>query len=90
VIRAAHDAVRYHTTLIITFHRIHSRLSDPTGYPLMDFEKIVDGLAKARIKVVTLSGLERAMGVRTDNRMVIDPGRPSQITATITEPTEQG
>ncbi|HEY7207844.1 MAG TPA: heparinase II/III family protein [Gaiellaceae bacterium] len=87
VIRAAKDAVAFHSTLILTFHRIHGRASDPPGYPLASFEKIVDGLKQTRIRVVTLSGLERLMGVATRDRITVDPGRPSQITARLTERT---
>ena len=83
VARAVRDTLTFHSTLILTFHRIHARQSDPPGYPLDDFKQIVDDLEKAHIRVVTLSGLERLMGIPANNRIVISPGRPSQITANL-------
>ncbi|HZQ80394.1 MAG TPA: heparinase II/III family protein [Gaiellaceae bacterium] len=81
--RAVLNAKRYHLTLILTFHRIHSEPADPPGYPLASFEKIVGGIRSAGVKVTTLSGLDAMMGVPEDNRIDIKPGKPSQIVVSI-------
>ncbi len=89
VARAARDAVRFRSTLILTFHRIHSRASDggeahaPTTYPLTAFEQLVDRVRATGIKIVTLTGLERMLGVPLNNRLLFHPGRPSQIEAAV-------
>ena len=79
------DAKRFHATLIVTFHRIHSRSSDRPGYPLRLFERIVDDVRASRIPVRTLSGLDAMMGVPEDNRIIDIPERPSQILVTISQ-----
>jgi hypothetical protein len=81
--RAVLNAKRYHLTLILTFHRIHSRPSDRPGYPLDNFKKIVDGIQKAGVRVTTLSGLDAMMGVPEDNHIDIHPGSPSQLSVSI-------
>jgi peptidoglycan/xylan/chitin deacetylase (PgdA/CDA1 family) len=81
--RAVLNAKRYHLTLILTFHRIHSRPDDRAGYPFRDFRRIVDGVAAAGIRVTTLSGLDRLAGVPEDNRIVVRPARPSQLTVQV-------
>jgi hypothetical protein len=83
--RAAQDAVRFHTTLIVTVHRIHTRSTDPPGYPLGAFQKIVDELRRSHIRVVTLSGLDRLMGLSGNDRIVMTPGRPAQIAVALKE-----
>ena len=85
--RAVLDAKRFHLTLILTFHRIHSQPSDPPGYPLADFRSIVDGVRSANMKVTTLSGLDAMMGVPEDNHIDIRPGSASQILVSISAPT---
>ena len=77
------NAKRYHLTLILTFHRIHSEAEDPPGYPLASFKKIVNGIRSAGVIVTTLSGLDTMMGVPEDNRIDVQPGKPSQIVVSI-------
>ncbi|MBV8259282.1 MAG: heparinase II/III family protein, partial [Actinobacteria bacterium] len=84
------DAKRFHQTLILTFHRIHSRTSDRPGYPLRLFRQIVADVRRDGIEVTTFSGLDRLMGVREDNRIVYRPARPAQIVPTVVEARHAG
>jgi hypothetical protein len=81
------DAQRFHQTLILTFHRIHSLPSDRPGYPLRSFEKVIDDLQATGIPVRTLSGLDRMLGVPENNRIVDVPGRASQIVVSVSVST---
>jgi hypothetical protein len=67
-------------TIILTFHRIHSQLSDLPGYPLRLFKKVVDGVRRSGIEVMTLSQLDQSNGVPVNNRINISPGSRPQIT----------
>jgi hypothetical protein len=87
--RAVLDAKRFHTPLILTFHRIHSEAADPPGYPLAYFEEIVDGIRRAGIEVTTLSGLDALLGVPEDNHIDIRPGSASQIVVSLREHTRK-
>jgi hypothetical protein len=80
---AIKQAVAYHSTLILTFHRIHSVSTDPVGYPLALFKKTVDDIRQSRIRVLTLSQLDRSNGVPLTNRIYYKPAQPSQITVGI-------
>ena len=79
VIAAARDAQRYHTTLIITLHRIHSLSSDHLGYPIADFDAIVRGITALHAPVLTLSQLDKMDGVPETNRITVRPAAPSLI-----------
>src|SRR5262249_14266741 len=83
--RAVLNAKRYHLTLILTFHRIKAQASDPPGYPLDAFEKIVDGIRSSGVRVTTLSGLDAMMNVPEDNHISIHAGTPSQLSVSIRE-----
>ena len=85
VIAAGRDALRYHTTVILTFHRIKALSSDRDGYPIAAFRQIVRGLKSVGIPVLTLSQLDKLNGVPEDNRIIVQPLIPSQIVPTITE-----
>lgn len=89
VIAAIRDAERYHTPLILTFHRIHAVPSDRPGYPLDDFKKIVDEVRNVGIPVLTLSQLDARNGVPVDNRIVETPAIPPLLTVTIMDRSEQ-
>ena len=83
VLSAVQQALIHHMTLILTFHRIHSESGEPPGYPLALFKKVVDGVRKSGIKVLTLSQLDRSNKVPVRNRVYVT-GRPSQITVHVT------
>jgi hypothetical protein len=83
ILSAVHQAIIHHMTLILAFNGIHSRPSDPPGYPLTLFKKIVDGVRRSGIKVMTFSQLDRSNGVRVSNRIDVTVGRPSQITVQV-------
>ena len=85
ILAAVHQAMIHHMTLILTFHRIHSRPSDRPGYPLALFKQIVHGVLASHIKVMTLSQLDRSNGVPLTNRIFLQPWRPSQITVNISK-----
>ena len=80
VFSAVHQAIARHMTIILTFHRIHSEASDPPGYPLVLFERVINGIAATGIKVMTLNQLDRSNGVPVNNHIYVRDGRPSQIT----------
>ena len=82
---AVRFAKRYHTTLILTFHRIHSEPSDLPGYPLSLFKRIIDGIRRAGIKVMTLSQLDRSDGVPVKNRIYSTGNKRALITVKISE-----
>jgi peptidoglycan/xylan/chitin deacetylase (PgdA/CDA1 family) len=82
--RAVLNAKRFHLTLILTFHRIHSVAADPSGYPLDDFKRIVDGIRRSGVSVTTLSGLDAMVGVPEDNRIDIHPDSASQLVVSVT------
>lgn len=77
------QAIAYHSTLILTFHRIYSQPSDPPGYPLPLFKQIVNGIRQSGIKVMTLSQLDQSNGVPLTNRVHYEPAQPPQITVQI-------
>jgi len=83
VIAAARRAVKDHTTLIVTFQRIHATPTDVAGYPLAMFEKIVNGVRSTGIPVMTLSQLDRSDGVPVTNHISWAAGRPAMISAQI-------
>jgi Heparinase II/III-like protein/Heparinase II/III N-terminus/Polysaccharide deacetylase len=83
ILAAVRSAKRYDTTLILTFHRIHSGRSDPPGYPLRLFEQVVNGIRASGIRVMTLSQLDRSNGIPVTNRIHYTPGRRSLITVKI-------
>ena len=84
IISAVHQAINNHMTLILTFHRIHSEHSDPPGYPLALFKRIVNGVLASHIKVMNLSQLDRSNGIPLTNRIHVIPGHASLITVGIT------
>ncbi len=90
VLQAVRDAKAFHTTLILTFHRIHARASDKPGYPIGRFQQIVDGIKQTGIKVTTLRGLDSMMGVKEDSRIVVHPGRASQLVARVAVRVHRG
>ena len=83
ILSTVRDAMSHHMTVILTFHRIHSQPSDPPGYPLALFKRVVDGIASSGIKVMTLSELDRSNGVPVRNHIYMSSGRASQITVSI-------
>jgi hypothetical protein len=83
ILAAVKSAAEYHTTLLLTFHRIHSEPSDLPGYPLNLFEEVINGIHAAGIQVMTLSELDRSNGVPVDNHIYVNAGAMSLITATI-------
>jgi hypothetical protein len=83
VLAAVKSAQRYDTTLILTFHRIHSEPSDLPGYPLALFKKIIDGIRTSGIKVMTFSQLDRSNGIPVTNHLYYTSGKRSLITARI-------
>ena len=90
VLQAVADAKRFHTTLILTFHRIHALRSDRPGYPISLFRAIVNGVVRSHIAVTTLSGLDRLMGVPENNRIVVHPGIASQIDVRVSVKVRHG
>ena len=84
VLAAVKSAEKYHTTLLLTFNRIHSEPSDLPGYPLALFEEVIDGIRASGIRVMTLSQLDRSDGVPVDNHIYVNDGERSLITAAIT------
>jgi heparinase II/III-like protein len=80
---AVKSAEEYHTTLILTFHRIHSEPSDLPGYPLALFEQVINGIRASGIPVMTLSELDRSNGVPVNNHIYVNDGENSLITASI-------
>lgn len=85
ILRAVRSAARHHLTLLLTFHRIHTRASDPPGYPLQLFKKVVNGIQESRVRVLTLSQLDRSDGVPVRNHIYVDPGKRAQISVEIRE-----
>ena len=83
IVRAASNALRFHTTLIVTMHRIDALPSDVRGYPLADFLQILNGLARLHIPVRTLSQLDKMNGVPETARVTVRPARPSLITVSV-------
>jgi hypothetical protein len=84
ILSAVRQAIANNLTLILTFHRIHTSRTDPSGYPLRQFKKIVDEVQQSGIKVTTLSQLDQSNGVSVNNRIYYQPAQPSQITVSIT------
>ncbi|OGH59378.1 MAG: hypothetical protein A2725_00940 [Candidatus Magasanikbacteria bacterium RIFCSPHIGHO2_01_FULL_33_34] len=64
---AVRDAKKYNTTLFLTFHRIKISQEDDEGYPVDNFEKLMDIISKQDIPVKTLSELDES-----NNESVID------------------
>lgn len=87
VLAAARDAVRYHTPLILTFHRVKALPSDRPGYPIKLFKEIVDGIGRIGIRVMSLSQLDALNGVPEDNKIVVRPAVPPMTTVAITDVT---
>jgi peptidoglycan/xylan/chitin deacetylase (PgdA/CDA1 family) len=80
---AINQAIAYHSTLILTFHRIKSVPSDPAGYPLALFKQTVDEIKQSGIQVMTLSQLDQSNGIPLTNHIYYQPEQPSQITVQI-------
>lgn len=87
VLAAVRDARRYRTPLLLTFHRIKTLSSDRPGYSLADFKRIVDGVKRAGIPVLTLSELDERNGVSTDGGIEVRPAVPPTIEVAITDTT---
>jgi hypothetical protein len=68
----------------LTFHRIHSEPSDLPGFPLAQFEEVINGIRASGIRVMTLSELDRSNAVPVKNHIYVNAGEKSLITATIT------
>lgn len=83
ILSAIHQALIYHSTLLLTFHRIHSVSSDPPGYPLALFKQVVNEIKQSGIKVYTLSQLDESNGVPVTNQIHYQPAQPAQITVQI-------
>jgi peptidoglycan/xylan/chitin deacetylase (PgdA/CDA1 family) len=83
VATAINAAAEYHTTLILTFHRIHATASDPVGYPLRLFEQIVNDIQQSGVKVLTLSQIDQSNGIPLSNHVYYQPAQPAQLTAQI-------
>ncbi len=83
ILAAVKSAEEYHTTLLLTFHRIHSEPSDLPGYPLNLFEELINGIHASGIRVMTLSELDRSNGVPVNNHIYVNAGESSLITTTI-------
>lgn len=83
VLSAVHQAITYHLTVILTFHRIYAESSDPAGYPLPLFKQVVNGIKKSGISVLTLSQLDESNGIPVNNRIYYDPAQPPQITVQV-------
>jgi hypothetical protein len=83
------DAKTYRNTLILTFHRISSRPSDPLGYPMEQFAQIVDAVEASGLPVLTLSELDAMNGVRGTCRVDVEPATPSLVTVDV-ETHEEG
>jgi Heparinase II/III-like protein/Heparinase II/III N-terminus len=86
-VRAARDALRYHNTLFLTFHRLDAIPSDHGGYPMADFLYILRGLKRLHAPVVTVSQLDRMNGVPETAKLTVRAGRPSVISVNITGDT---
>ena len=84
ILSVVHQALIQNMTLILTFHRIHSESGGPPGYPLALFKKVVDGVRRSGIKVMTLSQLDRSNGVAVRNRIYVRNDIPSQLTVRVT------
>jgi len=83
VIDAAADAMRYHETLLLTFHRIHGNSSDKSGYDIQDFTKIVKAFHDTHTNVVTFNQLDASNGVPVSKvKFVADA--PNQLNSKIT------
>ena len=87
VIAAVRDARRYHTTLILTLHRIRATPFDQAGYPLAQFKTIVDAVKKTGIPTMTLSELDAMNGVPQTSHIAVRPALPPLTTVTITDET---
>jgi hypothetical protein len=83
ILSAIHQALTYHSTLILTFHRIESTPTDKPGYPLSLFKQIVNEIHQSGIKVYTLSQLDESNGVPVINQIHYQPAQPAQITVQI-------
>lgn len=83
ILSAIRQAIQYHMTLILTFHRIHSQPSDAPGYPIALFKQVVNDVKESGIKVMTLSQLDRSNGVPVNNHIYYQPAQPSQIAVDI-------
>ena len=70
---AIKQAIKYHMTLILTFHRIKSQATDPPGYPLALFKQTISDIRQSGIKVLTLSQLDKSNGVPVDNNITYQP-----------------
>ena len=79
ILSAVHEAIAYHMTLILTFHRIHSEPSDAPGYPLALFKQVVDEVRQSGVKVMTLSQLDQSNDVPLNNRIYYQPAQQAQI-----------
>ena len=80
---AIEDAKTYNLTLILTFHRIHSKQSDQSGYDLGEFEDVLNFLNKTKVKVMSFNQLDQSNHVPI-NKLTINDGTSAQITSTIT------
>jgi hypothetical protein len=87
VIAAVRDARRYRTLLIVTLHRIKTLPSDRPGYPLADFKRIVDGVKRAGVPVLTFSELDEMNGVSISSEIEVGPAVPPTIEVAITDAT---
>jgi hypothetical protein len=83
VVDALADAKTYRNTLILTFHRISTRPSDPLGYPMEQFARIVDAVEASGLPVVTLSELDTMNGVSGACSVDVEPPEPSLITVEV-------
>jgi hypothetical protein len=83
ILATVHEAMAHHLTLILAFNQIYSEPGSLPGYPLTLFRKIVAGVHRSGIKVMTLSQLDASNGVKPINQIYASAGRPSQITVQI-------
>lgn len=81
LMKAVDDATKYKTPLFITFHRIKASETDKPGYPIREFEKLIQYIKEKGIHVKTLAQFD------TDNKLeqkpiIFTPGTLSQIEIT--------
>jgi len=76
--KAIDDAVNFKQTLFLTFHRINARPTDRPGYPIKDFEQILDYLVKRKANVMSFAQFDESNGVSA-NKITIPPNISDQL-----------
>ncbi len=83
VIKAIYDAQKYGLALFLTFRQIQTSPSDPAGYPLSNFQEIMQYIAQNKVNVETFSGLDASDGI-SQNTLVLAEHQPEQIGLQVT------